>query len=58
MNLDDHPNNPDHLTTSLNELNRPQIDPSQHPMNSDEQRGGGHGRARGVGEVITFDLMF
>ena len=43
MNLDDHPNHPDHLTTLLNELNRPQIDRSQPPINSDEQRGGGHG---------------
>ena len=41
-----HPNHIDHLTTWLNELNRPQIDPSQ-------QRGGGlgsgHGGVGGVG---------
>ena len=52
MNLDDYPYHPDHLTTLLNELNK--IDPSQPPMNSDEERGrwgdGWYGGARGMGE--------
>ena len=55
-----HHNHPDHLTTWLNELNRPQIDQSQPPMNLDELSGGrGAPRGKGVGVGYhNFGLLF
>ena len=47
--------NPDHLTTWLNELNRPQIDPSQPPINSDEERG--EAKVMGVGHHNFWSIV-